>query len=120
MSCYFRHIKDILDEAGIAVTSDNRKKVDQAIRQIIDMPYQDCPTTWKGLKQQVMGDGAGREEFIRKLKQAVLRDRCLAALAVTLAVAGRRYRVSPLSCQGGEYAAETQDGKDRQRYSDAG
>ena len=72
MSCYFRHIKDILDEAGIEVTPGNKKKIDQTIHQIVDIPYKDCPTTWKKLKQQIMGDGASREEFIKKLKQAVL------------------------------------------------
>jgi len=66
------NIKDILDEAGIEVTSGNKKKIDQAIHQIVDIPYKDCPTIWKELKQQIMGDGASREEFIKKLKQAVL------------------------------------------------
>ena len=45
MSCYFRHIKGILDEAGIKLSSGNRKKIDQAIHQIAAIPYNDCPTT---------------------------------------------------------------------------
>lgn len=53
MSCYFRHIKDILDEAGIEVA------------------YKDCTATWRKLKQQIMGDEQKKQDFIRELKDAV-------------------------------------------------
>ena len=33
MSCYLRHMKDILEEAGIEVTPANKKQIDQAIHQ---------------------------------------------------------------------------------------
>ena len=33
MACYFRHMKDILDEAGIEVTADNRKEIDRMIHK---------------------------------------------------------------------------------------
>jgi len=45
MSCYFRHLKDILEEADIEVTPDNRKQVDRAIHQIVGVTYKDCPET---------------------------------------------------------------------------
>jgi len=31
MSCYLRHLKDILGEAGIEITADNKKQIDRAI-----------------------------------------------------------------------------------------
>ena len=71
MSCYFRHMKDILDEAGIEVTPGNKKQVDQAIHQIVEVAYKDCPVTWRKLKQQIMGDEQKKQDFIRKLKDAV-------------------------------------------------
>ncbi len=71
MSCYFRHIKDILNEAGINVTPDNKKRIDQAIHQLVGKAYKDCPTTWKGLKQQILNDGKRRQEFISRLKAAL-------------------------------------------------
>jgi hypothetical protein len=68
MSCYFRHIKDILDEAGIEVTPGNKKQIDQAIHQIVGVAYKDCPATWKRLKQQIMGDEQKRRDLARKLQ----------------------------------------------------
>lgn len=34
MSCYFRHLKDILNEAGIEVTASNKKQIDRIIHEI--------------------------------------------------------------------------------------
>ncbi len=72
MSCYFRHIKDILDEAGIKVTSSNKKQIDQAIHQIVGVGYKDCPATWKKLKQQIIGDEQKRRDLTKKLQDAIL------------------------------------------------
>lgn len=68
MSCYFRHLKEIFDEAGIEITASNRKEIDQAIHQIVDTNYQDCPGTWLRLKQQITADG---QEFISRLGNAI-------------------------------------------------
>ena len=72
MSCYFRHIKDILDEAGIKVTSSNKKQIDQAIHQIVGVAYKDCPATWEKLKQQIIGDEQKRRDLTKKLQNAIL------------------------------------------------
>ena len=66
MSCYFRHMKDILDEAGIEVTPNNKKAIDQAFHQIVGVSYEDCPTTWKRLKQEPSGDEQKRRELVQK------------------------------------------------------
>ena len=71
MSCYFRHIKDILDEAGITVTATNKKQVDRAIHQVAGVIYKDCPTTWKKLKLQILGDEPKRQAFIKQLKDTI-------------------------------------------------
>ena len=68
MSCYLRHMTDIIDEAGIGISRENRKQVDQAIHQIVGVTYKDCPETWKRLKQQLTGDEQKRQEFISQLK----------------------------------------------------
>jgi len=70
MSCYFRHLKDIFDEAGIEVTSGNRKQIDQAIHRIVGTNYKDCPGIWQKLKQQIIPDEQKRQEFIVKLRKA--------------------------------------------------
>ena len=45
MSCYFRHMKDIFEEAGINVTESNKKEVDKAIHKIVNVSYKNCPET---------------------------------------------------------------------------
>lgn len=72
MSCYFRHLKDILNEAGIEVTPSNRKQIDQAVHDIVEVTYKNCPATWKKLKHQIAGDEQMRREFIKKLQNAIL------------------------------------------------
>lgn len=71
MSCYFRHIKDILNEAGIEVTADNRKQLDRAIHDIVGVGYKDCPAAWKRLKEQIIGDEEKRQDLVWKLKHAI-------------------------------------------------
>jgi hypothetical protein len=71
MSCYFRHMKDILDEAGITVNPGNKKQIDQAFHQIVGTNYKDCPVTWKTLKQTYLSDEKKRHELIEKLKSAI-------------------------------------------------
>ena len=70
MSCYFRHLKDMLSEAGIEVNPINRKQIDRAIHDIVGITYKDCPTTWKKLKQEIIGDEQKRQDFIKKLQNA--------------------------------------------------
>jgi hypothetical protein len=71
MSCYFRHMQDILDAAGITVNANNRKQIDQAFHQIVGTNYKDCPETWKAIKQTYLTDEKKRHELIQKLKSAV-------------------------------------------------
>jgi len=71
MSCYFRHIKDILDGAGIEVTPTNKKQIDHAIHQVVGVTYKDCPATWKRLKQQIISDERKRQDLTKKLQDAI-------------------------------------------------
>ena len=71
MSCYFRRLKDIFDEAGIEVTSSNKKQIDQAIHQLVGTDYKDCPSTWKKLKQQIIADKQKRQDFVTELKNII-------------------------------------------------
>ena len=70
MSCYFRHITPILAEAGITVTATNKKEIDQAIHQIVNVSYKDCPATWKQIKMGI-ADADKRAEFVKKLKGSI-------------------------------------------------
>jgi len=70
MPCYFRHMKNIFDEAGIKVTESNKKNVDKAIHKIVNVSYKNCPETWKEIKLGI-ADTQKRKEFIKKLKSAI-------------------------------------------------
>ncbi len=59
MSCYFRRLNDIFDEAGIEITASNRKQVDLTIRKILGTDH--CPDTWKKLKQEIIADKQKRQ-----------------------------------------------------------
>ena len=67
----FRHLKDIFNQAGIEVTSSNKKQIDRAIHQIVSTNYKDCSGTWKRLKQEIMTDKQTRQDFIDKLTNSI-------------------------------------------------
>ena len=71
MSCYFRHMKDVLEEAGVEVTPANKKEIDRAIHSLVEVEYKDCSPTWKEIKAQIKGDDQARSQFIEKLKQKI-------------------------------------------------
>lgn len=68
MSCYFRHLEDIFEETGIEVTKDNKKEIDRVIHGLVNVPYKNCPPTWKAVKEQIRGDTRARKQFAERLK----------------------------------------------------
>jgi len=71
MSCYFRHMKDVLDEVGVEITPDNKKEIDRILHGIVDVQYKNCSPAWKKIKEMVKGDPVQRELFVEKLRNAV-------------------------------------------------
>ena len=71
MSCYLRHIKDILEQAGIAITTANRKQLDQAVHQAAGVAYKNCPVTWKKIKEDIKDDDDKLRAFIEQLQMAI-------------------------------------------------
>ena len=69
MSCYFRHMKDVFDEAGIEVTKENKKEIDRIMHRLVDVEYKNCSPTWKAVKGQIKGDENIRSRFIKRLKK---------------------------------------------------
>jgi hypothetical protein len=66
MSCYLRHMQRLLDQAGIAVTKENRQDVDRLIHELVAVGYKNCPVTWKEVKRWIAEDEAG---FVARLKE---------------------------------------------------
>lgn len=65
MSCYFRHMKDVLEKAGVEVTKENKKEIDQIIHELVNVPYKQCSPAWKGVKEHIKD----KSLFIKKLKK---------------------------------------------------
>lgn len=71
MSCYLRHVREVLEEAGIEVTPENKKEVDRAIHETVNVEYKNCSPTWREVKNKIMGSDAEREAFIKELQKAI-------------------------------------------------
>ena len=64
-------MKEVLAEAGVEVTAENRKQIDRAFHGLMGVEYKDCPATWRKLKLELAGDAAGRKRFVQRLKKAI-------------------------------------------------
>jgi hypothetical protein len=71
MSCYFRHMKEILEETVVEITPGNKKDVDRIIHGIMEVEYKNCPPTWKAIKERIMGDEKAKKQFVKKLKDGL-------------------------------------------------
>jgi ribosome maturation factor RimP len=72
MSCYFRHMADVLAEAGIdleEVKADKAKKkeLDEKIHKLVGVEYKDCSPVWKELKE-MLDDDKKRAKLVKVLK----------------------------------------------------
>jgi len=67
MTCYFRHLQQVFEKAGIAVTSENKREIDRLIHGIVGVDYKNCPAAWKEVKKRIAED---EESFVSKLKEA--------------------------------------------------
>lgn len=69
MSCYLRHIKDILDEADLHPTNrEERKQVDLAIRKVVGKePKDKCNIVWKEVKIWLQ-DEEKKEKLVSTLR----------------------------------------------------
>jgi hypothetical protein len=69
MSCYFRHMKEVFEEAGVEITKENKKEIDRILHGLVAVEYKNCSPTWKAVKEQIKGDDKARNRFVKRLKQ---------------------------------------------------
>ncbi|MDY6794553.1 MAG: hypothetical protein SWK76_04625 [Actinomycetota bacterium] len=72
MSCYFRRMADVFDEAGLdleEIKADKKAKqeLDRRIHELVGVEYKDCSPTWGKVKELLAEDG-GRDKLVRALK----------------------------------------------------
>lgn len=68
MSCYLRHLSEVMKEAGIEVTEENKRDIDRALHSLAGVEYKNCSSTWKELKRMLQSK-EGREAVVQKLKE---------------------------------------------------
>ena len=67
MTCYFRHLKQVFEKAGIEVSPANKRELDRIIHNIVNVDYKNCPDTWRQVKKLILEDEAN---FASMLKDA--------------------------------------------------
>jgi len=67
MTCYFRHLNNVFEKAGINVTKDNKHEIDKVIHKIVSVEYKNCPAAWKAVKARLTENP---DAFITELKKA--------------------------------------------------
>lgn len=66
MTCYFRHLQETFEKAGIKVNSENKRDLDKIIHNIAGVEYKNCPATWREVKKQIAEND---EAFVSELKE---------------------------------------------------
>lgn len=69
MSCYFRHLKEIFEGAGVKISKENQKIINQKIHEFVGVPYKHCHQSWKRIKER-LGDEERKKQLIDYLKRA--------------------------------------------------
>lgn len=67
MTCYFRHLQEVFQKAGIEVTKENKREIDRVIHGIVGVEYKNCPAAWREVKKRLAED---KEGFVSQLKEA--------------------------------------------------
>ena len=67
LTCYFRHLKEVFRQAGISVTTENRKEIDNIIQQLIGLKEKPCPEVWREVKKRI---NENKSDFAEDLKFA--------------------------------------------------
>ena len=52
MSCYTRHLSELLAGAGVPATSDYRQALDGLLRRHLHVEGLDCPLVWQEIKRR--------------------------------------------------------------------
>ena len=67
MTCYFRHLREVFEKAGIEVTNQNKREIDRIIHGIVGVEYKSCPDAWREVKKRIADD---EQAFVSSLRGA--------------------------------------------------
>lgn len=66
MTCYFRHLKQVFEKAGIQVTPTNKKEIDRVVHNIVGVNYKNCSDTWRQVKKLILEDEANFASMLKE------------------------------------------------------
>ena len=69
MGCW-KWFKEVLEEASIEVTDENREKIDEVIHEVIGetSKYERCSGDWRKISKQIKADENEKRKLIKKLR----------------------------------------------------
>jgi len=67
MTCYFRHLREVFEKAGIEVTNQNKREIDRIIHGIVGVEYKSCSDAWREVKKRIADD---EQAFVSSLRGA--------------------------------------------------
>jgi len=67
LTCYFRHLEEVFQKAGISVTSENRREIGRVVQSVVKMEGKHCPDVWREVRKRIKENNA---EFVQELKHA--------------------------------------------------
>jgi membrane-bound lytic murein transglycosylase MltF len=73
MSCYTRHLTDIIEELGIENNIDTRRIIDRQIRRILKKQDANCPEVWRDVKERIH-DPEQKKKLVSELKKTISKD----------------------------------------------
>lgn len=68
MTCYFRHLQQVFEKAGLEVTKETKREIDKAIHSVVGVGYKNCSAAWKEVKKRLAED---EERFVSELRKAL-------------------------------------------------
>lgn len=70
MSCWTRHLGDVIAAAGVENTSANKKKIDKFVREKYAIkPEVHCPEVWKEYVQPILADEQKKNELTMEIRK---------------------------------------------------
>jgi len=68
MTCYVKHLSEIMRRAGAENTYENKQLLDGIVREVLSMERNDCPEVWAKVKSIMFsGNAEEKKQFADKV-----------------------------------------------------
>ncbi len=70
MTCYVKHLSEIMRRSGSENTYENKQILDSIVREVLSMQRNDCPEVWQRVKSIMFGGNVAEK---RQFEDMVVR-----------------------------------------------